>query len=327
MRSSVQTPSTSGRGQEQRHFSARLRTPSPCTAHPSICPTTPRPTPVAGARAVRQKRQLVNTAAVTSGRGDAGGNGGGGGVVLREVLTRPERVKLDTGDDSAFYDMPRFVKHVDADFLDQVTELYRQRIPEGGAVLDLCSSWVSHLPAEMYYTKVLGHGMNAAELARNQRFEAYFVRDLNQEPDGWPLADQGLDAVVCCVSVQYLQQPERVFAEIYRVLKPGGVCIVTFSNRMFYTKLALQAIAAWRDASGFARCQLVRQYFQAVSGFTAPEVLTAVNRPADQQQQGRAGGGGFLKGLLDSPLARLFRRSSSDPFYAVVAYRNFRREL
>ncbi|GIL54348.1 hypothetical protein Vafri_9917 [Volvox africanus] len=220
-------------------------------------------------------------------------------------------------------DMPRFVKHVDVDFLDQVTELYRQRIPEGGAVLDLCGSWVSHLPAEVYYSKVVGHGMNAAELARNPRLEAFFVRDLNREPDGWPLVDQSLDAVLCCVSVQYLQQPERVFAEIYRVLKPGGVCIVTFSNRMFYTK----AIAAWRDASGFARCQLVRQYFQAVSGFTAPEVLTAVPRPADQQQQGRAGGGGFLKGLLNSPLARLFRRSSSDPFYAVVAYRNFRREL
>ncbi|GIL54347.1 hypothetical protein Vafri_9917 [Volvox africanus] len=243
MRSSVQTPSTSGRGQEQRHFSTRLRTPPSCTPHARICPTTPRPSPVAGARALRQKRQLVDTAAATSGRGDGGGNGGG--VVLREVLTRPERVKLDTGDDSAFYDMPRFVKHVDVDFLDQVTELYRQRIPEGGAVLDLCGSWVSHLPAEVYYSKVVGHGMNAAELARNPRLEAFFVRDLNREPDGWPLVDQSLDAVLCCVSVQYLQQPERVFAEIYRVLKPGGVCIVTFSNRMFYTKA--------RSSYGWAR--------------------------------------------------------------------------
>ncbi|GIL54349.1 hypothetical protein Vafri_9917 [Volvox africanus] len=96
-------------------------------------------------------------------------------------------------------DMPRFVKHVDVDFLDQVTELYRQRIPEGGAVLDLCGSWVSHLPAEVYYSKVVGHGMNAAELARNPRLEAFFVRDLNREPDGWPLVDQSLDAVLCCV--------------------------------------------------------------------------------------------------------------------------------
>ncbi|EFJ42486.1 hypothetical protein VOLCADRAFT_66880, partial [Volvox carteri f. nagariensis] len=233
------------------------------------------------------------------------------GAVLREVLSRPERTKLDGGDDLAFYDVPRFVKHVDADFLDKVTELYRQRIPEGAAVLDLCSSWVSHLPPEVYYSKVVGHGMNPSELARNPRLTAAFVRDLNKEPEGWPLEDRSLDAVVCCVSVQYLQQPERVFAEIYRVLKPGGVCIITFSNRMFYSK----AIAAWRDASGYARCQLVRQYFQAVSGFTEPQVLTET-----------LGEAGSLVGRLLGPLTRLLQRSSSDPFYAVVSYRNFRPE-
>jgi SAM-dependent methyltransferase len=73
-------------------------------------------------------------------------------------------------------------------------------------------------------------------------------------------------------SVQYMQQPEKVFAEIYRVLKPGGVCIVTFSNRLFYDK----AIAAWREGTGYSRCQLVRSYFQAVEGFTEPEVIKEV---------------------------------------------------
>ncbi len=102
--------------------------------------------------------------------------------------------------------------------------------------------------------------MNAAELARNQQLDQFFVRDLNKEPTGWALGDQSVDAVVCCVSVQYLQQPEQVQNEIRRVLNPEGVCIFTFSNRMFYQK----AIAAWRDASDYARTQLVRQYFQSV---------------------------------------------------------------
>ena len=35
----------------------------------------------------------------------------------------------------------------------QVTQLYRERIPAGGAVLDLCSSWVSHLPRDVKYSK------------------------------------------------------------------------------------------------------------------------------------------------------------------------------
>ncbi|KAJ9512894.1 hypothetical protein QJQ45_029126 [Haematococcus lacustris] len=179
------------------------------------------------------------------------------------------RTKLDESDDRQFYSMPRLVKHVDDRFLAQVTQLYRERIPSGGSVLDLCSSWVSHLPDEVPYARVVGHGMNAAELARNPRLDTFFVRNLNTEPRGWAAADNSFDAVLCCVSavagrcpvysVQYLQQPEEVFSEIHRVLKPGGVCIVTFSNRMFPHK----AISAWTQAdSGYARCQvgLVRLY-------------------------------------------------------------------
>ena len=97
----------------------------------------------------------------------------------------------------------------------------------------------------------------------------------------------GLPTSTCCsccllwalrCSVQYLQQPERVFAELYRTLKPGGVAIFSFSNRLYYSK----AIAAWRDASGYARTQLVRSYFQSVEGFTSPEALTEVSAPSGQ---------------------------------------------
>ncbi|MEW5306001.1 MAG: hypothetical protein WDW36_008507 [Sanguina aurantia] len=228
------------------------------------------------------------------------------------------RSKLDPGDDRSFYDTPRFVKHVDDPFVAQVTELYRQKILPGGDVLDLMSSWVSHLPQEVQYGRVVGHGLNAQELARNPAFKGeFFVRNLNQEPSGWALKDQSMDAVLCCCSVQYLEQPEVVFAEIYRVLKPGGVCIFTFSNRMFYTK----AIQAWRDTTGYARCQMVKQYFMAVEGFTAPEALTKV-----EPKGNAAPSGGFvLPGALKAVM-KLFERSGSDPFYAVISYRNFARD-
>jgi hypothetical protein len=181
--------------------------------------------------------------------------------INREVLEPMQRVKIDAGSDTAFYDSPRLCTHVDEVFLGQLTQLYRERLPAGGQVLDLMSSWVSHLPAEVSYSKVVGHGMNAQELIRNPRLSEFFVRvrdfpaartgallsprlphephdasseltsvtdrqptprtpaidlasefdlrgatlqNLNEAPE-LKAEDGTYDAVVCCVSVQYMQ--------------------------------------------------------------------------------------------------------------------------
>jgi SAM-dependent methyltransferase len=212
------------------------------------------------------------------------------------VLQPEQRSKLDPTDDSLFYDMPRLVTHVDAGFIQQLTDLYRQRLQPESRIFDMMSSWVSHLPPDMAFEWVAGHGMNAEELAKNPRLDDYFVQNLNENPQ-LPLADQSFDAVLNTVSVQYLQQPEAVFAEIYRILKPGGIAIFSFSNRMFYQK----AIAAWRDGSEQQRVALVKQYFRSVPGFGTPEVIAQpVSLPTILQMLGMSG---------------------SDPFYAVVAER------
>ena len=171
------------------------------------------------------------------------------------MLLRPEqRTKLDETKDSEFYSFPRFVTHVDEGFIDQLTNLYREGLKPNTRILDLMSSWVSHLPEEVEFAHVEGHGMNEEELAKNPRLDRYFVQDLNKNPK-LPLPDQDFDAVLNAVSVQYLQYPDAVFSEIYRILKPGGVAIVSFSNRMFYQK----AIAAWRDGTDMSRLQLVKK--------------------------------------------------------------------
>ena len=96
------------------------------------------------------------------------------------MLLRPnQRIKLDDTDDKLFYDSPRFVTHVDEGFIQQLTDLYRQRLRPNMRILDMMSSWVSHLPEEMQFTHVEGHGLNGEELARNQRLDHYFVQDLN----------------------------------------------------------------------------------------------------------------------------------------------------
>lgn len=212
-------------------------------------------------------------------------------------LKPDERTKLDSTDDKLFYEYPRFVTHVDEGFIQQLTDLYRDRLKPNTRILDMMSSWVSHLPQEISFAHVEGHGLNAEELARNPQLNHYFVQNLNENPQ-LPLKDQDFDAVLNCVSVQYLQYPEAVFSEIHRILKPGGVAIFSFSNRMFFEK----AIQAWREGTEASRVELVKSYFSAVPGFTPPEVIARQSSlPNFLQWMGVAGG---------------------DPFYAVIAYRS-----
>jgi SAM-dependent methyltransferase len=211
------------------------------------------------------------------------------------MLLRPqERSKLDDSDDALFYSVPRFVTHLDDRFLETLTQLYRDRLMPHTRILDLMSSWVSHLPKEMPFAHVEGHGLNAEELAHNPRLNHSFVQNLNQNPK-LPLPDQSFDAVLNTASVQYLQYPEAVFSEIYRILKPNGTAIISFSNRMFYDK----AIQAWRDSSEADRLALVKTYVASVPGFKVEDAVA----------------------ILPRSTALAWLSGGQDPFYAVVARR------
>ena len=210
------------------------------------------------------------------------------------LLSPHQREKLDPGNDQEFYSFPRFVTHIDQGFIDQLTNLYREKLTPQTRILDLMSSWVSHLPDDLEFDHVEGHGMNPEELAKNPRLDHYFVQNLNDNPQ-LPLEDHTFDAVLIAVSVQYLQYPEAIFSEIHRILKSGGIVIVSFSNRMFYQK----AISAWRDGTDAIRIQLVKNYFKSVSGFSKPEVIMNVSPlPSFLQMLGMMG---------------------ADPFYAVIS--------
>ncbi len=165
--------------------------------------------------------------------------------------------KIDSQDDEAFYEPPRLVYHIDEHAVAMLTDFYRTALPAGGVVLDLMSSWVSHLPPEIDYTEVIGHGMNAEELAANPRLTRRFTQNLNRDPH-LPLADASVDAATMCVSVQYLQQPVAVLREVARILRPGGKAVISFSNRCFWTK----AVAIWRALDDDGHAALVERYLQ-----------------------------------------------------------------
>ncbi len=183
--------------------------------------------------------------------------------------------KADETSDTRFYAQPRLVAHIDDGAIAAVTQVYRDTLPAGGAILDLMSSWISHLPPEMEFARVTGHGMNAAELAANPRLDERFVQDLNAEPV-LPLPAASLDAVCMCVSVQYLQQPVAVFSEAARVLRQGAPFVVTFSNRCFPTK----AVAIWQALDGTGQQQLVSLYMSR-AGFTRIETAEALPARGD----------------------------------------------
>jgi SAM-dependent methyltransferase len=214
------------------------------------------------------------------------------------MLLRPEdRTKLDNTNDRLFYRDPRLVTHVDEGFIDRLTQLYQTLLQPNTKILDLMSSWISHLPPDLDFAEVVGHGMNAAELEQNSRLDRYIVQNLNTDLE-LPFADQYFDAVLNTVSVQYLQYPEAIFSEIHRILKPGGIAIFSFSNRMFYQK----AIAAWRDRSETDRVELVCHYFNSVPGFEKPQyIIERSSLPGFLQMMGLGGG---------------------DPFYGVMARRS-----
>jgi len=221
-------------------------------------------------------------------------------------VTKLNRVKIDRRPDAEFYARPNPNVHADAIFREKLTGLYRDRVPDGGVVLDVMSSHVSHLPTDAKPARVDVHGMNREELSANEdRIRtggSCFVRDLNENPSLLGMCDTDqYDAVLCCAGVQYLEEPERVFAEIGRVLKPGtGLAIVSFTNRFFYQK----AMTGWIERGMGERARLVKDFFRAAGGFETETIEVAGDGTSPVSQMLSLGGLG------------------GDPFVAVVARRN-----
>lgn len=180
----------------------------------------------------------------------------------------------DARDDAHFYEKPRLVNHLDAQADATISTLYGRLLKPGSRVLDLMSSWNSHLPESLELAQVTGLGLNREELAKNPRLTDSVAHDLNRNPV-LPFGNQEFEAVVCTVSVEYLTHPGEIFREVARILKPGGYFIHTFSNRWFPPKV----VRIWTELLEWERPGLVLEYFLGSGSYDRINTFSARGWP------------------------------------------------
>lgn len=209
-------------------------------------------------------------------------------------LTAKDFSRQDEADDANFYAMPRMVVHLDDKAVSLVKDIARRHMPPMHVrVLDLMSSFRSHLPEDRPYREVIGLGMNLSEMQANPQLTHSLVHDLNRDPQ-LPFSTGYFDVVINTASIQYLTQPVAVYREVARILRPSGVSIVIFSDRMFPTK----AVRVWREGDDEDHIALVQEYHRLAGGFR-------------NVQTERYPGG-----------SSSWFRSAQDPLYAVIGTRD-----
>ena len=210
-------------------------------------------------------------------------------------LSDNDRSKIDLTDDLIFYQQPRYVQHLSDSFRNRLTKLYSNYLLNHHVILDLMSSWVSHLPTDIRYKKVIGHGMNEDELSSNKRLDSYWIQNLNHIQN-MPMEDSSVDAGLIVAGWQYLQYPEKVALELSRIIKTDSLLIISFTNRAFWTK----APNIWTYSSEDRRIDYVTSILMS-NGWRIEKII---NEKTEEKK---------LFG---------FYSVESDPFFSVIARNN-----
>jgi len=208
-----------------------------------------------------------------------------------EVLNNYQRKKLDERNDEEFYSDPKFVYHLDANFREYLSNVYKKEIADCSTVLDLMSSWDSYLPKVKTYKKVIGHGLNKQELEKNNTLDSYWIQNFNLNQK-LPLDNESIDYCLMVAAWQYLQYPENLTKEIARILSYQGKFIISFSNRAFWHK----APNIWTSSTEEERVKYVRKVLIS-NGFNEPKIIKKFNEQN----------------------LNIFNFLNKDPFYCLIA--------
>ena len=188
-----------------------------------------------------------------------------------EVLSNYQRQKLDESNDENFYSNPKFVYHLDANFRNYLSSVYKNEIKDNSTILDLMSSWDSYLPLENKYKQVIGHGLNRDELEKNKILDSFWNQNFNLNQK-IPLDNCCIDYCLMVAAFQYLQYPEALIRDIARILSNEGKIIISFSNRAFWHK----APNIWTTSTEEERLKYVRKVLIS-NGFEEPRIIRKFN--------------------------------------------------
>ena len=210
-------------------------------------------------------------------------------------LSNDDRNKIDISNDEIFYYHPRYVHHLSASFRQRLTDLYSKYLLNHYTILDLMSSWVSHLPTHRKYKKIIGHGLNESELRANKRLDEFWVQNLNKTQN-MPVEDSSVDIGLVVAGWQYLQYPEKVSLELSRIIKNDSLLIISFTNRAFWSK----SPNIWTNSSELGRIEYVKSVL-SVNGWSVEKI--------------------FNEKTYENRLIGLYS-SESDPFFSIIARNN-----
>ena len=210
-------------------------------------------------------------------------------------LTPFDREKIDIDDDEIFYQYPRIVNHLSLSFRNRLTCLYSEYLYTHHVILDLMSSWVSHLPTNTRYKKIIGHGLNKSELESNKRLDKFWIQNLNKNQQ-MPIEDSYIDVGLVVAGWQYLQYPENVSKELSRIIKPNSLLIISFTNRAFWTK----SPNIWCNSSENERIKYVESVLSQ-NGWSVEKIIN--------------------EKTFDNKLLGLYN-AESDPFFSVISRNN-----
>ncbi|MCU0691119.1 MAG: class I SAM-dependent methyltransferase [Polyangiaceae bacterium] len=104
-------------------------------------------------------------------------------------------------------------------------------------------------------------------MRRNPALSSIVLRDINREPH-LPFEDDRFDAVVCSGSIDLLTHPIEIVRDVARVLRKGGVFVVSFTDRTIMPK----SIEAWREEGNEGRLVVATALFTFSGVFPRPLV-------------------------------------------------------